>query len=88
MTARTPQGGGHGGWITVILNQHGSTPKLRKVIQLGHTYAITIPPDWVRSTYPNGAKYATVTVAEDGTLSITPYPDTRRPSVCPLGTMP
>jgi hypothetical protein len=52
---------------------------IRKVIRLGHSYAITLPPTWLRDQKPTPPVLIDVQTNADGSLTLTAFPKPDRP---------
>jgi len=49
---------------------------LRKIIKIGPSYGVTLPPSWVRKVKQRGVTQVLVVEKDDGSLLIKPlYPD-------------
>ena len=51
-------------------SQAGFPVTIRKLMRLGNAYAVTLPPQWVRSLNPGNPHYLTVHVSADGSVIV------------------
>lgn len=53
-----------------VKSQDGFPATIRKLMRLGNAYAVTLPPEWVRSFSPGDPHYLTVRVTKDGSVVV------------------
>lgn len=53
-----------------VKSHDGFPVTIRKLMRLGNAFAVTLPPDWVRSLSPGNPHYLSVHVARDGSVII------------------
>jgi antitoxin component of MazEF toxin-antitoxin module len=58
------------GKISQVKSQDDFPVTIRKLMRLGHGYAVTLPPAWVRSLNPADTHYLTVHVSHDGSVIV------------------
>lgn len=58
------------GKISQVKSQDDFPVTIRKLMRLGHGWAVTLPPDWVRSLMPGNVHYLRVAVHPNGYIVI------------------
>jgi hypothetical protein len=57
-------------------NPHVTWTRLRKLLHLGNSYAVTIPTGWVRMYSDPKLPYVTTRLQPDGSIVLRPYDPT------------